>query len=301
MPRLTEILTQEFGAVRLPDSADRASFLPQRGADIVAVVTAAKGGVDDELMSHLPNLQAIVHFGVGYDNTHVAAATARGIRISNTPDVLNDCVADTAVALLLDIFRGISAADRFVRSGAWERGNYSLTRRFSGSRVGILGLGRIGMAIAARLEPFGCRISYHNRQRRTELPYEYVSTPRALAERNDVLLVTASGGPHSERLVSHEVLAALGPDSYLVNIARGSMVDEAALVYALRNGVIAGAGLDVFANEPNVPHELSELDNVVLLPHLGSGTVQTRQAMVDLTVKNLREFLSTGHLVTPVN
>lgn len=300
MPGLANVLVEDYAAVRLPEGATRTRFLEQHGTGVIAVVTAAKGGVDADLMAGLPNLEAIIHFGVGYDNTDVTAATARGIRISNTPDVLNDCVADTAVALLLDVFRGISAADRFVRSASWERENFRLTRRFTGAHVGILGLGRIGMAIAARLEPFRCRISYHNRRAR-DVPYEYVGTPQELAERSDVLLVTASGGPHSTGLVSRKVLAALGPDSFLVNIARGSVVDETALVEALRDGTIAGAGLDVFEREPHVPRGLFDLDNVVLLPHLGSGTVETRQAMADLTVRNLREFLTKGHLLTAVN
>jgi lactate dehydrogenase-like 2-hydroxyacid dehydrogenase len=265
------------------------------------VVTSGRSGVDADLMAALPRLGAVVNFGVGYDTTDVDAAAELGIGVSNTPDVLTDCVADTAVGLMIDTLRQFSAADRYVRAGRWTvTSNYPLTRQVSQSRVGIIGLGRIGTAIAKRLSAFGCSISYHNRHVVDDSPYKYVSSPAELARNVDVLIVAAAGGSGSRQLVSREVLDALGADGYLINIARGSVVDEDALVEALTAGRLAGAGLDVFADEPNVPEALLSLDNVVLLPHVGSGTVQTRAAMEQLTLRNLDEFLRSGRLVTPV-
>lgn len=299
---LAQILQAEYVAHVLPDDADaRATFLATYGKDVTAAVTSGRTGVDAELMSALPNLGAVVNFGVGYDTTDVDAAAARGIGVSNTPDVLNDCVADTAVGLMIDTLRQFSAADRYVRAGRWPLdGNYPLTRQVSNTRVGIIGLGRIGGAITKRLSAFGCTISYHNRREVIDSPYEYVASPEELARGVDVLVVTAAGGAGTRQLVSRKVIDALGADGYLINIARGSVVDQEALVEALAAGRLAGAGLDVFADEPNVPAALFTMDNVVLLPHAGSGTVETRAAMEKLTLDNLDEFLSTGRLVTPV-
>ncbi|WP_123027661.1 2-hydroxyacid dehydrogenase [Mycolicibacterium stellerae] len=299
---LAQILRDDYAAYVLPDEADgRGEFLSTHGQEITAVVTSGRTGVDAGLMSALPKLGAIVNFGVGYDTTDVDAAAERGVAVSNTPDVLTDCVADTAVGLMIDVMRQFSAADRYVRAGRWPvDGMYPLTRQVSNTRVGIIGLGRIGSAIAKRLIAFGCTISYHNRHRIDDSPFEYVSSAEELAGRVDVLVVAAAGGPGTRKLVDRKVIAALGVDGYLVNIARGSVVDEEALVEALRAGRLAGAGLDVFADEPNVPEELSAMDNVVVLPHVGSGTVQTRAAMEALTLRNLESFLATGALVTPV-
>ena len=240
-------------------------------------------------------------FGVGYDRTDVAEARRRGIAVSNTPGVLDACVADTAVGLVIDVMRGLSAADRFVRRGEWARGRApALSRRVTGARVGILGLGRIGLAIARRLAGFDTTISYHNRRPRLGVPYEYADSPVDLARDCDVLVVAAAGGPASRHLVDARVLDALGPDGFLVNVARGSVVDEAALVAALEAGGIAGAGLDVFADEPHVPVALLDRDDVVLLPHLASATQETRAAMVGLVLANVERFLADGTLVTPV-
>lgn len=301
-PSLATTLADDYAARTLPDtSAERAAFLAEHGADVTVIVTSGRAGVDAALMAALPNLGAVINFGVGYDTTDVDAAAARGIGVSNTPDVLNDCVADTAVGLMIDTLRQFSAADRYVRAGRWPvDGNYPLTRQVSNTRVGIIGLGRIGSAIAHRLTAFGCTISYHNRHRVPDAPYAYAGSPVELAGGVDVLMVAAAGGEGTRGLVSAEVLDALGPQGYLVNIARGSVVDQEALVSALRNGRLAGAGLDVFTDEPKVPEELFALDNVVLLPHVASGTVQTRAAMEALTLRNLDSFLTTGALVTPV-
>ncbi len=299
-PSLAATLETTYDAVALPES-DRDVFLTEHGTDVTVVVTSGRTGVDATLMSALPNLGAVVNFGVGYDTTDIDAAAARGIAVSNTPDVLTDCVADTAVGLMIDTLRQFSAADRYVREGNWpSQGNYPLTRQVSNSKVGIIGLGRIGGAIASRLTAFGCTISYHNRRPVTDSSYTYVDSPVALARDVDVLIIAAAGGRGTRSLVDAAVLEALGPDGYLINIARGSVVDEQALVDALVTGRLAGAGLDVFAAEPQVPQALLSLPNVVLLPHVGSGTVQTRAAMEALTLRNLDSFLATGTLLTPV-
>ncbi|MDO3399828.1 2-hydroxyacid dehydrogenase [Mycolicibacterium neoaurum] len=301
-PSLADTLAARYDALVLPEEdAAREAFMAEHADAVTAVVTSGRTGVDAALMSALPRLGAVINFGVGYDTTDVEAAELRGVGVSNTPDVLTDCVADTAVGLLIDTMRQFSASDRYVRAGRWTaEGSYPLTRQVSNTRVGIIGLGRIGGAIAKRLSAFGCTINYHNRRRVPDSPYRYVDTPVELARDVDVLVIAAAGGSATSKLVDAAVLDALGAQGYLINIARGSVVDEQALVSALREGRLAGAGLDVFAAEPQVPAELFEMDNVVLLPHVGSATVQTRAAMEALTLRNLDEFLSTGQLVTPV-
>ena len=302
MPAVQEPISRDYGAVRLPDSAfEREDFLREHGGSFEVAVTSGKFGVGPDLMRALPNLRAIINFGVGYDTTDVAQAFERGITVSNTPDVLNDCVADTAMALYLDVLRGVSTADRFVRRGDWlSKGNFPLATKASGKRVGILGLGRIGRVIARRLEGFDCEISYHSRNAVEGVGYRYANSPRELAAGCDVLIVAAAGGPGSAKLVDAGVIDALSPDGYLINIARGSVVDEDALVAALLAGRLAGAGLDVFAEEPKVPEDLLALENVVLLPHLGSGTHETRAAMAELTLANLHSFVTAGTVLTGV-
>ncbi|WP_174565398.1 2-hydroxyacid dehydrogenase [Rhodococcoides yunnanense] len=300
-PSLMDTLAGDYDALVLPDGDERTGFLALHGESITAAVTSGRTGVDAELIAGLPNLGAIVHFGVGYDATDVDAARERGIGVSNTPDVLTDCVADLAVGLVIDALRQVSFSDRYVREGRWiSEGNTPLTRQVTGKRVGIIGLGRIGTAIADRLSGFRCPISYHNRNEIADSPYTYFPTAAALAGGVDILIVAASGGSGTRHLVDREVLDALGPQGYLINVARGSVVDEEALVELLAGGGLAGAGLDVFAHEPSVPAALTTLDNVVLLPHVGSGTVETRAAMEALTLENLDRFLADGSLITPV-
>ena len=301
-PSLAATLTDRYDALVLPDDDSRAAFLAEHGPSIGAVVTTGRTGVPAELMAQLPALGAVVNFGVGYDTTDVEAAAARGVLVSNTPDVLTDCVADTAIGLAIDTLRQLSAADRFVRRGEWpEAGNFPLTRKVSGKRVGILGLGRIGQAIATRFEAFGCPISYHSRSEVPSSPYTYAASPAQLAADVDILVLATSGGSGTQHLVDRKVLEALGPEGYLINIARGSVVDQDALVELLLEGGIAGAGLDVYTEEPAVPAELIDLDNVVLLPHLASGTVETRAAMEQLTLDNLDRWLADGTVLTPVS
>lgn len=301
LPALMEQrISAEYSRVRLDEIPDRGRWLADRGHEVRAVVTRAATGVDPALVEALPALGAVVSFGVGHDTIDVAHAHRRGVRVSNTPDVLTDCVADLAVGALIDVMRRLSAADRFVRRGAWESGPFPLATRVTGARVGILGYGRIGRAVAKRLAGFDVELHYHSRRRLPDVPHRHHASARDLAAACEVLVVTAAGGPDTRGLVSAEVLAALGPAGYLVNVARGSVVDESALVAAVRDGAIAGAALDVFADEPRVPVELADCDQVVLLPHIGSATTRTREEMAELALANLRRFLTEGELVTPV-
>lgn len=300
LPYLAEELTRRYDAATLPlDATDREAWLDEHGEGVEVVVASYLSGVDGPLADRLPNLKAVANFGVGYDSTDLDAMRERGVALTNTPDVLTDDVADVAVALMLDVMRQFSASDRYVRAGEWEHHAYPLTRRVSGASVGILGLGRIGLAIARRLEGFGCEVSYHNRKP-ADAPYRYVADLATLARESDVLVVAIPACAETNGMVSAQVLAELGPDGYLVNIARGSVVDEDALVSALVEGRLAGAGLDVYRDEPHVPEALRSLDTVVLLPHVGSGTHQTRRDMADLVLANVEAALTGTPLVTPV-
>ena len=300
-PAFEADLRARYDIRRLPDGAGRAAFLAEHGAEFRVVLTWGPPGVDADLIAALPNLEAIVNNGAGVDAIDLDAARRRGIGVSNTPDVLSDTVADTALGLILMVLRRFGAADRYVRAGRWPLdGPFPYARDVSGLQVGILGLGRIGSAIATRLLGFDCAIAYHNRHRIDGSPYRYAESPVQLAESVDVLVVATTGDHETRHLVDRSVLEALGPEGYLINIARGSVVDQDALVELLADGGLAGAGLDVFADEPHVPAELFDLDNVVLFPHIGSATARTRRAMALLAIRNLQSYLATGELVTPV-
>ena len=278
------------------DAAAFAAAAPR----IRAIAASGESKVPRELIAQLPALEIVSVFGVGYDGVDVAAARERGIAVTHTPNVLNDEVADLAMALVLAVSRRLVEADRYVRSGAWANGPMPLARKVSGARLGIVGLGRIGMAIARRAEAFGMSIAYTSRHARADSPYPYFASAEALAREVDFLVVITPGGAGTRKLIDAKVLAALGKKGYLVNVARGSVVDEQALIVALREGTIAGAGLDVFENEPNVPGELFGFDNVVLTPHIGSATWQTRQAMADLAFGNLQAHFAGRPLLSPV-
>jgi lactate dehydrogenase-like 2-hydroxyacid dehydrogenase len=300
-PTFEAELATRYDVRRLPEGGRRAEFLAEHAADIRVLLTSGHPGVDAETMAALPNLEAIVNNGAGVDSIDLPAAKRRGIGVSNTPDVLSDTVADTALGLILMTLRRFGAADRYVRAGRWARdGQFPYARDVSGLQVGILGLGRIGSAIATRLLGFDCAIAYHNRHRIDGSPYRFAESPVELAESVDVLMVATTGDDKNRSLVDRAVLEALGPEGYLINIARGSVVDQEVLVELLAGGGLAGAGLDVFVDEPNVPAELFTLDNVVLLPHVGSATARTRRAMALLAIRNLEKFLDTGELATPV-
>ena len=266
--------------------------------DVVAVATMK--GITDETMAALPNLKVISSFGVGYDSINADAAAARGIIVCHTPDVLNDEVADTAIMLWLAVSKELVPSEAWARSGDGEtKGNYPLTRSIRGRKVGILGLGRIGQTIAELAEVFGAEVSYHTRSEK-DVPYRYYSDLVAMARDVEVMFVITPGGPATEKLVNAEVMAALGPEGILINVARGSVVDEAALVEALTSGALGAAGLDVFEEEPKVHDGLKGLKNVVLVPHIGSATVETREAMGALVCENLDAWARDGRCVTPV-
>ena len=294
-----EILEKEFTTHRLYEATDRDAFLKAL-ASKVAGVASGGSGVNAAMMDALPKLKLISHFGVGYDSVDIGAAKKRGIRVTNTPDVLNDCVADTAIALALNVMRKFPQSEAYLRAGSWAaRGGYPLTTSLGGKTMGIVGLGRIGEAIAKRARASGMKIAYHNRNKK-DVPYPYYPDPVSLAKASDVLMLVTPGGAETKNLVNARVLDALGPNGYLVNISRGSVVDQPVLLKYLQEGRIAGAGLDVFSEEPEVPAEFYALDNAVLFPHVGSATHETRFAMGMLQVDNLRALYAGKPLLTPV-
>ncbi|OZI49520.1 2-hydroxyacid dehydrogenase [Bordetella genomosp. 4] len=297
---LDEHLNQHFQVHTATQDAEPGS-LSAIAPDIRALVANGESTIRATLLDQLPALELIAVFGVGYDGVDVAAAQARGIAVTNTPDVLTDDVADMGMALLLTLARRIVEADAFVRAEQWPKGPFPWSRSVSRQKLGIVGLGRIGSAFAQRAAAFGMDIAYTGRTVKSGVPYRYQPSLAALAEEVDFLAVCAHGGESTRGLIDAKVLDALGPQGLLINIGRGSVVDEAALIQALQHGTIAGAGLDVFAHEPNVPAALRALPNVVLTPHAASATTQTRQAMSDLVYENLAAHFAGRRLVTPVS
>ena len=289
----------EFDAVRI-DKADPALITPEIAETVRGI--ACSTTINAAFIDALPKLEIIASFGVGYDAVDAKHAATRGVVVTNTPDVLSDEVADTTIGLLLNTLRELPSAERYLREGRWKKeGSYPLTKLTLRARsVGIFGLGRIGLAIAKRLEGFGVDIAYHSRSRRTDVAYRYASTLRELAESVDTLVVIVPGGAATEKAVNADILAALGPDGVLINVGRGTTVDTDALIAALSNGTIAAAGLDVYAGEPDVPEALLKAPNTCLLPHVASASVHTRDAMADLVVDNLGSWFSTGKALTPV-
>ena len=298
-PFLMEPLQSAFTVHERLHEGDGTAFA-RIAPSIRAICGSGESKVGAELMAQLPALEIVSIMGVGYDGVDVAAAKARGVTVAHTPDVLNDDVADLALALMLNIARRIPQADQYVRQGRWPTGPMPLARKMSGARLGIVGMGRIGQAIADRARAFGMSIAYTARSAKPALPYAFHATPRALAAASDFLVVITPGGAATRKLIDAEVLRALGPSGYLINVARGSVVDEAALIEALQHRRIAGAGLDVFENEPNVPEALRALDNVVLVPHIGSATTQTRQAMAARAFDNLQAHFAGQPLPSAV-
>ena len=294
---LSEGLHARYEVLECSESGSELDASKARG--IRALVANGESRVRSHLIGRLPDLQVIVVFGVGYDGIDVAAARARGIVVTHTPDVLTDDVADFAITLMLGTARRIAKADQFVRSGQWQQGPFGFTRKVSGARLGIVGLGRIGMAIARRAAAFDMRISYHGR-RPLAVDYPYYASLTELAAAVDFLLIAVGGGESTRHLVDAKVLAALGSKGILINVGRGSVVDEAALASALAQGRLLGAGLDVFEDEPRPHPGLLELDNVLLAPHMASATWDTRRAMSDLTLANLAAHFSDAAYPTPI-
>lgn len=275
--------------------------LAAAAARIRGVAASGESRLPAALVARLPALEVVAVMGVGYDGIDVAACNARGVKVTHTPDVLNDDVADLALGLMLSAARQLPAADRYVRAGDWAaKGPMPLARKMSGARCGIVGMGRVGKVIAQRALGFGMSVAYTARSAKPLLPYRFLPTPAALAAEVDFLVVITPGGAGTRHLIDATVLRALGQKGILVNVARGSVVDEQALIEALEQGVIGGAGLDVFADEPNVPERLRALPHVVLVPHIGSATTSTRKAMADLALANLEAHFAGQPLKTPV-
>ena len=290
-----------FTVHQLVEASDRDAFLEQVGPRVRGLARGGDAPLDRAFIDRLPSLEIIASFGVGYDGIDVVAAAARGIVVTNTPDVLTEETADTALGLLLMTVRELSAAERHLRAGKWVTdGPYPLTASLRDRTVGIVGLGRIGMALARRLDAMRVPVVYHTRRQRTDAPYRYYADLRQMATDVDVLLVVVPSTPATHRMIDAGVFSALGPNGIFVNVGRGTVVDEPALITALRDGTIRAAGLDVFSREPYVPAELIALPNAVLLPHVGSASVHTRRAMGQLVVDNLRSWFEEGRPLTPV-
>ncbi len=293
-------MAEKFTIHKMSEMDDFAAWASENGSGVEAVATNGHAGVPAHVMEALPNLKVVSCYGVGYDAIDTDACVARGIKVSHTPNVLNAEVANTTLMLLLTGMRNFRADEAHARSGDWESsGNAPLSRSPDNRTIGILGLGRIGQEIADRLSIFNPTIVYHTRTKK-DVPYKYYDNLVDMARDCDVLVCITPGGASTNKIVNAEVMAALGSEGILINVSRGSVVDEDALVSALSNGTLGWAGLDVFAEEPKIPAALKALDNVDLLPHVGSATVETRAAMGALTVDNLLQFLEDGTVQTPV-
>ncbi len=293
-------LAAKFTVHKLGDQSDPSAWLSQNGRGIEYVATNGQDGVKPDIMAALPNLKIISCYGVGYDAIDTKVALERGIMVTHTPNVLNAEVASTAIMLMLTCYRNFLADEAHARSGRWEtEGNAPLSRSADGRTVGILGLGRIGQAIADKLAAFDATVVYHSRSKK-DVPLKYYADLTEMAAAVDVLICITPGGSSTNKIVNKQVIDALGSEGVLINVSRGSVVDEAAMIEALQDGRLGKAGLDVFEKEPHIPDALKVLDNVVLLPHVGSGTIETRAAMGALTVDNLLQHLESGTVISPV-
>lgn len=278
-----------------------AEELAARAGDVTILLSSGEDKVDAATIARFPNLELIANFGVGYDGVDVAAATASGVRVSNTPGVVTDEVADMAIGFLIGLSRQFRGAQRYLEQGKWASGPYEWSHKVAGSSVGVVGMGRIGRAVSKRLAAFGIDIHYTDRVEIPGITATFHADATDLAKAVRALIVCAPGGDSTRKLIDRTVIDAIGPDGYLVNVARGSLVDQQELVSAITEGRLAGVALDVFEDEPNVPAELLGRDNVILTPHVGTATWETRQAMSDLVVANIRSWIKDGTLVTPVN
>jgi len=300
MPLYMGPLSERYQLLDRLHETDPAAFAAA-APRIRAVAASGESKLPAGLVAQLPALEIVAVMGVGYDGIDVPACKARGAMVTHTPDVLNDDVADLALGLMLSAARQLPAADRYVRAGEWAaKGAMPLARKMSGARCGIVGMGRIGKAIAHRAQAFGMSIAYTARSAKADLPFRYFPSAEALAAESDFLVIITPGGAGTKHMIDAKVLRALGKKGILVNVARGSVVDEQALIEALEQGVIGGAGLDVFENEPHVPERLRALPHVVMVPHIGSATTSTRQAMADLALANLSAHFAGQPLRTPV-
>ncbi|XWS20279.1 hypothetical protein CRYUN_Cryun31cG0087100 [Craigia yunnanensis] len=298
---LEQELETRFNLIKLWNhSTSKPEFFKNHSSFIKAVVGNTKLGADAEMIDSLPNLEIVASYTVGLDRIDLDKCKEKGIKVTNTPDVLTDDVADLAIGLALAVLRKVCVCDQFVRSGNWISGDFGLATKFSGKSVGIVGLGRIGSAIAKRAEAFDCPISYHSRSKKPNTNYKYYSNIVDLAANCRILIVACALTEETHHIVNRKVIDALGPNGILINIGRGAHVDEPELVSALLEGRLGGAGLDVFENEPEVPEQLFALENVVLVPHVGSDTEETCKAMADLVISNLEAHFKGEPLLTPV-
>ncbi|WP_202315255.1 2-hydroxyacid dehydrogenase [Mesorhizobium sp. L-8-10] len=295
-----EELEARYRLHKLWTTATPDELMAEAARGVRAIATRGELGASAALMDRLPKLEIVSCYGVGTDAIDLGYARDRGIRVTNTPDVLTEDVADIGIGLALAVCRQIPQADLYVRNGSWRGGNMHLVTRFHGKRVGVVGMGRVGAAFARRAAAFDCAVSYFDIAPRADLPYAFVGDLVELARGSDFLIVTLSGGGSTQKIVNAEVLAALGPDGFLVNISRGTTVDETALLEALEAGTVKGAGLDVFWNEPAIDERFHRLSNVVLQPHHASGTIETRKAMGKLVRDNLAAHFGGQPLLTPV-
>ena len=292
-----QALAERFTVHKLHEAADKDALIAKVAGSVRGI---AGGNVSPALMDKLPKLEIIANFGVGYDTIDTKAAKERNIRVTNTPNVLNDAVAELTLGLMISLARRIPQGDQFVRQGKWLTGGQGLFSELNGKTVGILGLGRIGKEIAVRCQAMKMRVVYHGRRRQSDEPYVFYDNLTDMARDSDWLVLIAPGGKETEKIVNREVLEALGPDGYLVNVARGTLVDEPVLVEMLASKKLGGAALDVFEKEPQVPEALFALDNVVLAPHQGSATHQTRNKMGALVVANLDAHFAGDPLISAV-
>ncbi len=294
-----DLADANFNTFKLWLQKNEDDYLNKIKNDIEAIAVFGGYKITPQLMNSMKNLKLIACYGVGYDAIDIIAAKDLGIRVTNTPTVLNDEVADTAIALMLCVYRQIILADGYARNNKWLNGEFPLTKKFSGTKLGIVGMGRIGSTIAKRAEAFDCEISYHSRTKKN-VKYRYYDNLNLLAKEVDTLCVITPGGKDTEKIINSEVLDNLGNNGVLINVARGSVVDEEALIYYLENKLILAAGLDVYANEPKIPKRLFDLKNTVLLPHVASATVETRNAMGQLVFDNIKNHFENKNLISPV-
>ena len=294
-----DLADKNFNTYKLWLQDDEDKYLNDIKLEIDAIAVMGGYKITPDLMKSMPNLKIIACYGVGYDAIDISYAKSLGIKVTNTPEVLNDEVADTAIALMLCVYKQIIKADKFARNNSWTDGDFPLTKKFTGTKLGIVGMGRIGKAIAQRAEAFKCEISYHSRSEKN-VKYKYFNNLNQLAKEVDTLCIITPGGKETEKLINKEILDALGKDGVLINVARGSVIDQETLIHYLENKLILAAGLDVYTNEPNIPKKLMSLDNTVLLPHIASGTVETRNAMGQLVYDNIENYFEDKPLISSV-
>ena len=291
---------QNFNTHKLWKQKDEDSYLFEIRESIDAIAVMGGYKITPDLMKSMPNVKIIGCYGVGYDAIDVNVAKSLGIKVTNTPEVLNDEVADTAIALMLCVYKKIVEADSFARDNQWLNGDFPLTKKFTGTKLGIVGMGRIGKAIAKRAEAFDCEISYHSRNKK-DVKYKFYNDLSELAKEVDTLCVITPGGKETEKLINKDVLNNLGKSGVLINVARGTVIDQDELINCLENKLILAAGLDVYTNEPHIPEKLMKLQNTVLLPHIASGTVETRNAMGQLVFDNIKNYFEGTPLISEVN